>query len=304
MPESLDSEPRDLPQHPLASGALGAWLAGSEEALVGRVVEQGRHLETNPALRRLLGGSPALTDRLRPSEARRWRRLVAELREGGPDSSASTLLRFGGRAGGSGTYRVLITLDRDEPDALWLLGVAVDESVEVRRLRRELSRTIRALRRQARTDPLTGLANRGQLDRWLRQETGRAERRGVALACLMLDLDRFKEVNDTRGHLEGDRLLGLAARSLAEAVGPGGRVARFGGDEFVVLLSAADPDEARAEAERLRSFVSERLAPASGACVGVACHRPGEPPQVLLSRADAALVRAKSGGRDRVEIEG
>lgn len=180
---------------------------------------------------------------------------------------------------------------------------------EIERLRTLLARLTQALRR-ARHDPLTGLADRGRADRWLARAVAWGLARRRPLALVMLDLDRFKQVNDTQGHLAGDALLRRTADVLrrwsdacARAGGGRPRVARFGGDEFLALLPGVDPVQAERLAEGLRAELARVLAPESAASLGLARLQPGDTPASVLGRADAALVRAKRCGRNRVATD-
>jgi diguanylate cyclase (GGDEF)-like protein len=151
---------------------------------------------------------------------------------------------------------------------------------------------------------LTGLANRRlgllRLAAWVR----RARRRGTPLACLMIDLDRFKEINDTFGHTVGNRVLREAARTMARGLRGSDLVARYGGDEFLILLPATTLADALAIADRLRARLARRrIAPLTEplrASIGVAMLGPDESAQRLLIRADEALIRVKRAGRDHV----
>jgi len=159
------------------------------------------------------------------------------------------------------------------------------------------------------TDPLTGLKNRRSLLERLEAELRRSERSGHRVGLLSVDLDRFKSVNDTHGHETGDAALVAAAEAMLQDRRATDVVARFGGEEFVVLLVDADPNGLLATAERVRAAVAgARVAAPAGpplritASIGGALHVPGEDLRTLLARADAALYAAKDRGRNRCVV--
>jgi diguanylate cyclase (GGDEF)-like protein len=157
---------------------------------------------------------------------------------------------------------------------------------------------------EARVDALTGIANRRALEEALAAEIARAQRFEHELAVLLLDVDHFKDVNDTHGHAAGDRLLCEVARLLSSSARQGDTVARWGGEEFVAVLPETDLDGARRLAERLRlsvGTVSLGATRVSGSC-GVASLVPGDTVDTLLAAADSALYRAKENGRNRTEL--
>jgi diguanylate cyclase (GGDEF)-like protein len=164
------------------------------------------------------------------------------------------------------------------------------------------------LRVAAATDPLTGLPNRTGLFDRIALELARSKRTGRPVAVAVLDLDRFKDFNDANGHLAGDRLLIASGEALTASLRTTDLAARFGGEEFVVLLPEIGREEAAACAERIRLAVSKARVPGADghvtASIGLAVHDPqdGAPPgaAVLLREADAALYRAKALGRNRV----
>lgn len=162
--------------------------------------------------------------------------------------------------------------------------------------------------RQAGTDPLTGVANRRSFDA---EATARV-RAGTPYAVLFADLDHFKQLNDTHGHEVGDRALRLFAGVLRSSLRPDDVIARFGGEEFVVLLEDCEQGEAREAADRLRDDLALALTaggvPRFTVSVGVADHRASPEPftapglDQVIGAADAALLRAKHEGRDRVVV--
>ncbi|MEX2194836.1 MAG: GGDEF domain-containing protein [Thermoleophilaceae bacterium] len=156
------------------------------------------------------------------------------------------------------------------------------------------------LRGQARTDTLTGLANRRTWEEELPRELARARRSGRPVSIVVADLDGFKAVNDTEGHQAGDRLLKTVAAAFRGCLREVDVVARFGGDEFGFVLPDCREGEALKVAGRLR-----RAAPAGVTCsLGVAGWDGAEPASMLFERADQALYDAKHAGRNRVGASG
>ncbi|WP_018937071.1 PAS domain S-box protein [Thioalkalivibrio sp. ALJ24] len=161
------------------------------------------------------------------------------------------------------------------------------------------------LERQALHDRLTGVANRRHLESLLEQEAHRADRHGDAFSILLLDLDRFKDVNDTFGHDVGDEVLQQLVGVLQDRLRKSDVIGRWGGEEFMVLLPSTELRRARKVAETLRARVSDTTFPGSGRLtisIGVAQHRQGEPLKDTFKRADDALYDAKRHGRNRVAV--
>lgn len=162
------------------------------------------------------------------------------------------------------------------------------------------------LERMARYDPLTGIANRLLLEDRVSQAVTRARRSGRSAAVLLIDLDGFKMINDTRGHAAGDQILKTLAERFTAAVRETDTVARLGGDEFVVLLEDLDgPEDAVAVAGKLLAEAREPFLLAAGgltwisASIGLAfCPRDGGDMHVLLRRADEAMYAVKAAGRN------
>ena len=156
---------------------------------------------------------------------------------------------------------------------------------------------------EARIDSLTGLANRRAVEEILAAEISRAQRFAHQLAIVLLDLDRFKDINDSFGHAAGDVMLRAVSRLLTSLGRQGDTVARWGGEEFVVVLPETDLAGARRFAERLRRTIEAHAVGdmhTSASC-GVATMLPEDSVEELLGAADQALYRAKSNGRNRTE---
>lgn len=179
------------------------------------------------------------------------------------------------------------------------------------RTTRELKR-VYVLEQEAITDPLMGIFNRRCLDRRLRDEVLRAQRHNLDLGLLMVDIDRFKLVNDTWGHQTGDQVLQHVARHIVASLRQTDLVARYGGEEIVVMLPHTPETEACEVAQRLREVVENhplQLKDARGnasnlsVTVSIGCtsfFQNQDTPQSLLQRADQAMYEAKRQGRNRV----
>jgi len=179
-------------------------------------------------------------------------------------------------------------------------------------LQHALLRTQEALQYEAAHDPLTGLWNRGAILDLLRRETQRHQRTGSSLGVLMADLDHFKKINDTYGHLVGDTVLREIAERLQNSVRTYDFIGRYGGEEFLIIIPSCDPRGLRTGAERLRLAVSDRpietpVGPIPCTMsIGIASAPMAENGvselEALLKVSDEALYRAKDNGRNRVEI--
>jgi diguanylate cyclase (GGDEF)-like protein len=151
------------------------------------------------------------------------------------------------------------------------------------------------LQRSARTDALTGLPNRGAFEDSLRREMSRAQRLSTPLTVALLDLDGFKQLNDTAGHAAGDAALRAAADAWTHALRSIDVLARYGGDEFAVLLPNCDLAQAEEVLDRMRASTPTGL----GASIGVTEWHSRETPEELVGRADTALYASKRAGRNR-----
>jgi len=171
---------------------------------------------------------------------------------------------------------------------------------------------VRRLEAVANTDALTGVMSRKAWLEAAAHELARCARGGAAPALLIIDLDRFKNINDTYGHDAGDAVLQAFARLAAGQVRATDSIGRLGGEEFAVLLPATTEAEALQLTERIRAAAEchQVEIEAGGGAVrctlsgGIACLRPDESLSQFSARADAALYRAKLGGRNRIVVHG
>ena len=192
----------------------------------------------------------------------------------------------------TGELQVIPLVDADG-QVMELIGVTRDIS-ERKMFEAELTRL-------AETDQVTGVWNRHRGNDFLLAATAQADRE--PLAVLMVDLDNFKSINDTHGHQSGDDVLVEVARRLTGAVRGNDMVARWGGEEFVVLLRDCPLEDAVARAEKIRRQIADTAFPGIGTVtvsVGVAQLTPGEILASSLDRADKALYQAKRSGRNTV----
>ncbi len=176
-------------------------------------------------------------------------------------------------------------------------------------LQEELVAARESMREAATHDSLTGLLNRGEIFAMLERELERSRRERKPLSVILSDIDHFKKVNDSEGHLFGDEALREIARRLHSKLRPYDGVGRYGGEEFLLVLPACDLDCAMQRANELRETIASSpvvsrdvtktitmsMGVAVSACAGV------KEVEALLSRADKALYSAKANGRDRVE---
>ncbi|AIG04029.1 diguanylate cyclase [Pseudomonas fluorescens] len=162
-------------------------------------------------------------------------------------------------------------------------------------------------RQKALIDPLTGLPNRAAWNERLEYEVNAWHQQGNSLSLAMLDLDHFKRINDSYGHLAGDKVLKIIANVLSKRLRPTDFIARFGGEEFVLLMPDSALGDALELGERLRAaieacpfhFKGERVTITMS--IGMAQFQPGERSDLALKRADEALYRAKAAGRNQVQ---
>jgi len=272
----------------------------------------GRVVDANSAAARLLRRQPA------------WLigRTLEELLPGLPCWTAQAWpAEFGLDTGlSAGSMRVQVCVERIRDPQTGTRGAVLtledvtrerEAQASLLEVQRRLEEANRELERVAHTDALTGLPNRRLLLSRLEIEFARARRHGLPLALLMIDLDAFKQVNDTRGHLVGDAVLRATGEELRALTRPEDTPARYGGEELALLLTDTRADGARTVAlrvwESLRSLVHrdpERGDFRVTCCIGVATLGPADgAADDLIARADAALYAAKAAGRDCVMIE-
>ncbi len=168
----------------------------------------------------------------------------------------------------------------------------------------------RKYQRFAMTDALTGLHNRGWMDDAFERERQRSERDQLPLSMIMIDIDDFKKYNDDYGHLAGDQILITVAKAIRTPLRPNDMVARFGGEEFAVLLPETRIKNARIIAERLRFNVNradpgkldDKVLPKVTISLGITEFKHGTDLDAMIAAADIAMYHAKRKGKNRVEV--
>lgn len=185
------------------------------------------------------------------------------------------------------------------PDESMIYARATDVT-HLKQIEAEREELLGQVQELARHDQLTGLPNRRALEEQLPQAMARARRRSSPLSLAILDIDHFKDYNDSHGHLAGDEVLRACARAWDSALRSEDTIARFGGEEFLVMLPDTAPEEAVEIVERLR-----QVTPMGQTCsAGLACWDYAESIDELLGRADKALYLAKASGRNQLAEAG
>ena len=188
----------------------------------------------------------------------------------------------------------------------YFVGVIKDREEKLQTINADLKLAHHNLERIAVTDRLTGLYNRTKLDEVFANELARAQRYDVPLAVVMADIDKFKLVNDTYGHQVGDSVLCEFSTIVRNLVRDTDTLGRWGGEEFLIICSHIDMNDAYILAERIRSTIvahSFSVVGPKSCSLGVASYRPGDTVATIMSRVDAALYEAKQNGRNRVVLE-
>jgi len=260
----------------------------------------------SPSARTVLGHDPRklvgtrLLDLLHPEDEPGARQFMAELASGGPSGSRGSLAREWRLAHANGSWLTVDNVGTNLLDELTVQGLVLNtRDVTERRIMEE------QYMHQAFHDPLTDLANRSLFLYQVGHALARGVRHGESVTVLFLDLDNFKNVNDSLGHAAGDRLLVEAARRLSACVRDSDLIARLGGDEFAVLIESTDSvDEVLNMAERVvaslgRAFVLNGKEVFVSASIGIACTAQGETSDELVRNADVAMYIAKTRGKGR-----
>ena len=228
--------------------------------------------------------------------------------------------RLRGKPDGAYYYIVLLKAKGDSENMIEGINAGADDYVvkpfdeqELRvRLRagRRIVELQEALQREASTDSLTGLRNQTAIYSILKRELQRAQRMTTPLGVAMVDIDHFKRLNDTHGHLAGDECLQEVASRLHSSLRTYDSIGRWGGEEFLIVLPGCSVDTATAIAERVRTSIADTPVRARDITAtvtisaGVACWvgGPVQDPDTLIHAADQALYRAKDGGRNQVHV--
>ncbi len=182
-----------------------------------------------------------------------------------------------------------------------LLGIQHDQIKDAERDRDELERKHENLRQLARHDPLTGLLNRVALNELMSRAEIREWTQHNDYGLLLLDIDHFKKINDTYGHLHGDGVLRAVADAVRASIRTGDLALRYGGEEVLIILPSTQPVGIREVAQRIREHIGDmQLVHPVTVSMGMAMGPAGAEPQAVFERADQALYRAKAQGRDQL----
>jgi diguanylate cyclase (GGDEF)-like protein len=307
------------------SGAIFQWLLDSD-AIFALLLAPGGHIRArNRAAQRLFPPDSALNpagqiwEYLVTSDHIRFKERLSKLED---QEDGSFLLNLAHGQQNPATLEValvrcgesflLLGTEEHRHDAHFqteILTLTNELSMEIRetaRKNRELQIANESIETLARTDTLTGMANRRMLEETLPRETARANRLHESLSVIFVDVDLFKPINDEFGHQAGDQILASLGKLLKSQVRPYCLAARFGGDEFVLLLPGTSKHDAIIVAERLLQMVAAMIVSESHrqitVSMGVTSYVAGETGDEMLARADEALYRAKEKGGDRVEM--
>jgi diguanylate cyclase (GGDEF)-like protein/PAS domain S-box-containing protein len=262
-----------------------------------------RYVRVNQTYADLLGRPPedligvSFAQVLHPADRREDADEVAELLSG-RERAVQSEQRYVDRHGNTTWVLHGVTVVSGPDGRPAWFAVSAQDITERRRAEEDLRALSATLAERAVRDPLTGLANRTLFEERLKAVLARDARTGQSTAVLFLDLDGFKDVNDSWGHAAGDIVLRTVGERLSSAVRPSDTVARIGGDEFVVLVEGADQTSVQRLIERLKTIVGHPIPTLDlevGVSIGVALAQGGmSDPAALLSAADASMYAAKS----------
>jgi diguanylate cyclase (GGDEF)-like protein/PAS domain S-box-containing protein len=254
----------------------------------------------------LLGDS--VTQLIHPDDRREVIRQFSKLAGARPESTLRLEARM---RHGDGSWRWYESIFTNRIDAPAVNGIVANVRDTTERVLGEhaLRESERQLEHQANHDPLTGLPNRTLLLDRIEMALARSSRNGSSMAVLFCDVDHFKVVNDSQGHSQGDVLLVAVAQRLVAAIRPGDTIARFGGDEFIVLCEdLRDGHEASIIAQRIAAELAAPFTLADAEVfvtisIGISHASDGSPDaEALIRNADAAMYQAKARGRGRAEV--
>jgi diguanylate cyclase (GGDEF)-like protein/PAS domain S-box-containing protein/putative nucleotidyltransferase with HDIG domain len=269
--------------------------------------------EANPMLEQVCGYPPGafdgqpLVDYLNPGDE--VTHLVGELCAGRLDR-AEIEHRFRRRNGSMMWCRTVMALVRGPGEQPTHIVAMLEDIGDRKHAEHELERALAEKERLAVTDGLTGLHNRRFFDELLSLECERSTRYRSELSLIVVDLDRFKQINDRHGHHAGDLVLCEVARRLGETMRSSDVVVRHGGEEFAIVLAGMSTAQARQAAERVRLAIGRQRVPVNGRAIAVTASLgvatmpwPAQSKDELLRRADRALYRAKALGRNQVQVD-
>jgi diguanylate cyclase (GGDEF)-like protein/PAS domain S-box-containing protein len=290
-------------------------LAENAGDVVIRLSLEGVRQYVSPAIERVLGWTPeefqgiAPYDLMDPTGRAQLVRAIEDIRAG--QDSASIISRTRHKDGHHVWLEATMRPVRDPKNNAPLEIVAVLRDISKRKAAEEaLQAANEKLHALSVTDALTGLSNRRSFDNALDRECRRAERAGQPISVVMIDIDKFKNYNDTYGHQQGDKCLKQVAQALLRAFRrPGDLASRYGGEEFAVILPETDELGAMYVADKLRTIVHALALEHRGSelgrvtiSLGVACAETGTSidQAALVQQADQALYLAKAAGRNKV----
>lgn len=195
------------------------------------------------------------------------------------------------------------------PQEVTIAKINLGQTTEMTAILRDISeraRLVEELKVAATTDPLTGIANRRRFDELVKQEVQRCQRFGHTMSLLLLDIDHFKQVNDTHGHQQGDQAILSLVRRIAKQLREVDILGRWGGEEFIILLPETSLDLAWASAERIRLAIASESHPLGAdieipltVSIGISASQgPQDNVDNMVRRADTALYLAKKQGRN------